>query len=69
MIFYPVQPITDNVIQCIHLYKNANIRKILELMWTLKSKGRLPKNKGYPTILGYPKIDDGPLPGYNYQKY
>jgi len=32
-------------------------------MWTLKSKGRHPKNKGYPTILGYPKIDDGPLPG------
>ena len=31
-------------------------------MWTLKSKGRYPKNKGYPTILGYPKIDDGPLP-------
>ena len=31
-------------------------------MWTLKSKGRHPKNKGYPTTLGYPNIDDGPLP-------
>ena len=31
-------------------------------MCTLKSKGYKPKNKGYPTILGYPKIDDGPLP-------
>ena len=33
-------------------------------MLTLQSKGRHPMNKGYPTILGYPKIDDGPLPDY-----